>query len=56
VTELYRQRRDEQILRERAERYRAAYAKQPMTQEEREWVDAGGEALAALYKDEDEAE
>jgi len=56
VTELYRQRRDEQVLRERAERYRAAYAKQPMTQEEREWVDAGGEALAALYKDEDEAE
>ncbi len=52
VTSLYRQRRDEQILREREARYRAAYAKQPTTQEEHEWAAAGGEALAALYKDE----
>lgn len=53
VTGLYRQRREEQILREREARYREAYAKQPMTQEEREWVDAGGEALARLYENEE---
>jgi len=54
VTELYRQRRDEQILRERAERYRAAYARQPTTQEEHEWAVAAAASLAALHCDEDE--
>ncbi len=54
VTELYRQRRDEQILRERAERYRAAYARQPTTQEEHEWAAAAAASLAALHCDEDE--
>jgi len=54
VTELYRQRREEQILREREARYRAAYAKQPTTQEEHEWAAAAAESLAALYHHEDE--
>ena len=54
VTSLYRQHRDEQILRERADRYKAAWHKQPMTQEEREWAAAGGEALAGLYQSEEE--
>ena len=50
VTELYRQRREEHILREREARYREAYAKQPTTQEEHEWAAAAAESLAALYE------
>lgn len=48
VTSLYRARRQEQIARERQARYEAAYAAQPPTLEEREWIEAGGDALADL--------
>ena len=52
VAELYR--RHLQAIEEerRVARYAAAYAKQPVTEEERAWAEAGAQALGALYDEE----
>lgn len=52
VATLYRQSRDDCIARERLARYAAAYAKQPMTDEERHWAESAADSLATLYGDE----
>lgn len=52
VASLYRQRLEESIEQERRARYAAAYARQPESDEDRQWAEDAAASLAALYDDE----